>query len=79
MKESSTPSPFDPNNNDNAFKALTDVTEQLSKGRGDNVAMVAILGLVFSFMTMVCIAGFVYTDNNRQVNHTPQLSITQPE
>ncbi|MDJ0844804.1 hypothetical protein [Crocosphaera sp.] len=79
MKELSTPSSSDHNNNDNAFKALTDVTEKLSQGRNDNVAIIAIIGLVFSFMTMICIAGFVYTDGNRQPNHIPQVSTTQPD
>ncbi|MGK7942793.1 MAG: hypothetical protein AB4062_22070 [Crocosphaera sp.] len=79
MKKSSVPLPSDPNNNDNAFKALTEVTEKLSKGRGDNVAMIAIVGLVFSFMTMICIAGFVSIDNNRQRQHIPSLPTTQPE
>ncbi len=79
MKKSSTPSSSDPNNNDNAFKALTEVTEKLSRGRGDNVAIIAIIGLVFSFMTMICMAGFVYTNNNRNTGNISPLPTTQPE
>ncbi|MDJ0659803.1 MAG: hypothetical protein QNJ42_09970 [Crocosphaera sp.] len=83
-KESSTPTPSssDPNKDDNAFKALINVTEQLSKGRGDNVAITGIIAVVIAFLAFIGTTGFVYfvyTDGNRQPNHIPQVSTTQPE
>lgn len=78
MTKASVPPPSDPNSNpNNCFQSLTDVTAKLSQGRGDNVAIVGIIGLVLAFMTMIVIAGFVYTDSNRQGNPMPQSSSTE--
>jgi ABC-type antimicrobial peptide transport system permease subunit len=42
-----------PNSSDSSFKTLADVTEKLSHGRSDGVAIVAIFGLVVVSMTLI--------------------------
>lgn len=41
------------NSSEDSFKTLADVTEKLSHGRSDGVAIVAIFGLVVVSMTLI--------------------------
>ena len=70
------------NSNDNSFKTLADVTEKLSHGRSDGVAIVAIFGLVIVSMTIILSGVWIaYAANQNakpQINpnsvHSEQLS-----
>lgn len=46
--------------NENSFTTLANVTEKLSQGRSDGVAMTAIFSLTVCFMTVIIVGGFVY-------------------
>jgi hypothetical protein len=72
------------NFSDNSFKTLANVTEKLSHGRSDGVAIVAIFGLVVVSMTLI-LSGvwIVYAANQNskpEINpnsvHSEQLSRT---
>ena len=60
------------NSSDNSFKTLADVTEKLSHGRSDGVAIVAIFGLVVVSMTLI-LSGvwIVYAANE---NSKPEIN-----
>jgi hypothetical protein len=70
------------NSSDNSFTTLANVTEKLSHGRSDGVAIVAIFGLVVVSMTLI-LSGvwIVYAANQNakpEINpnsvHSEQLS-----
>jgi len=57
---------------DNSFKTLADVTEKLSHGRSDGVAITGIVGLVLAFMMVVIVSGLVvYTTSQ---NSKPEIN-----
>ena len=60
------------NSSDNSFKTLTDVTEKLSQGRSDGVAITGIVGLVLAFMMVVIVGGWVVYATNQ--NAKPEIN-----
>ena len=60
------------NSSDNSFKTLADVTEKLSHGRSDGVAIVAIFGLVIVSMTIILSGVWIVSAANQ--NSKPQIN-----
>jgi ABC-type antimicrobial peptide transport system permease subunit len=60
------------NPSDNSFKTLADVTEKLSHGRSDSVAIVAIFGLVIVSMTLILSGVWVVYAANQ--NFKPEIN-----
>jgi len=60
------------NSSDNSFKTLADVTEKLSHGRSDGVAIVAIFGLVVVSMTLILSGVWVVYAANQ--NSRPEIT-----
>ncbi len=53
------------NSSDNSFTTLANVTEKLSHGRSDGVAITGIVGLVLAFMMVVLVGGWVVYATNQ--------------
>ena len=60
------------NSSDNSFTTLADVTEKLSHGRSDGVAITGIVGLVLAFMMVVLVGGLVVYATNQ--NSRPEIN-----
>ena len=60
------------NPSDNSFTTLADVTEKLSHGRSDGVAITGIVGLVLAFMMVVVVGGWVVYATNQ--NAKPEIN-----
>ncbi len=68
------------NSSDNSFKTLADVTEKLSHGRSDGVAITGIVGLVLAFMMVVLVGGLVVyaaNQNSRPENNPNSVNSEQ--
>jgi hypothetical protein len=55
----------------NSLKTLADVTEKLSHGRSDGVAITGIVGMVLAFMMVALVCGWVVYATNQ--NSKPKL------
>jgi len=60
------------NSSDNSFTTLANVTEKLSHGRSDGVAITGIVGLVLAFMMVVIVGGLVVYATNQ--NSRPEIN-----
>jgi len=60
------------NSSDNSFTTLADVTEKLSHGRSDGVAIVAIFGLVVVSMTLILSGVWIVYAANQ--NSKPEIN-----
>ena len=60
------------NPSDNSFTTLADVTEKLSHGRSDGVAITGIVGLVLAFMMVVLVGGLVVYATSQ--NSKPEIN-----
>jgi ABC-type Na+ efflux pump permease subunit len=57
---------------DNSLKTLADVTEKLSHGRSDGVAITGIVGIVLAFMMLILVFGLVVYGTNQNSKSNPQ-------
>ena len=65
------------NSSDNSFKTLADITEKLSYGRSDGVAITGIVGLVLAFMMVVLVGGWVVYATNQ--NSKSEINLKPPQ
>ena len=59
------------NDSDNSLKTLADVTEKLSHGRNDGVAITGIVGIVLVFMMVIFVCGLVVYGTNQNSKSKP--------
>jgi len=65
------------NSSDNFFKTLADITEKLSHGRSNGIAITGIAGLVLAFMMVVLVGGWVVYATNQ--NSKSEINLKPPQ
>jgi ABC-type antimicrobial peptide transport system permease subunit len=65
------------NSSDNSFKTLADITEKLSHGRSDGVAIFAIFGLVIVSITLILSGVWIVYATNQ--NSKSEINLKPPQ